>query len=66
MGTIFKNKNIRGHHKQLITALMAVVVFATTYSLILPAITLTKDRQELACPFVVHQHTEDCYEEQPV
>ena len=45
---------------------MGVVVFATSYSLIMPAITLSRDDKTYACPFVVHQHTEDCYEEQPV
>ncbi len=61
-----RNKLLAGHHKQVITALMAVVVFTTTYALILPAITLSKDKQQLDCHYVVHQHTDDCYVEEPV
>ena len=37
---------------------MAVVVFITTYALILPALTLTKDT---ICGLEEHTHTEDCY-----
>ena len=37
---------------------MAVVVFITTYALILPALTLTRDT---ICGLEEHTHTEDCY-----
>lgn len=40
--------------------LAAVVVFVTTYMLILPAITLEK---ETICGKEAHTHTEECYEE---
>ncbi|MBQ9061604.1 MAG: Cna B-type domain-containing protein [Eubacterium sp.] len=57
-----------------------VLVFVTTYSLIIPAITLDNDRAndmaglnlpeqsrgDLSCHFVVHTHTDACYSEQPV
>lgn len=41
---------------QVTTCLAAVVVFCTTYALILPAITLEKQ-----CALPEHTHTEDCY-----
>ncbi len=59
-------KMTQSHRSRIITALMAVVVFATTYSLILPAITLTKDKRQYDCHYVVHEHTDDCYVEEPV
>jgi hypothetical protein len=46
----------------VVTGLMAVVVFVTTYALILPAVTMTADVKELACPIEVHQHTSECYD----
>jgi len=52
--------------KRLLTFFMSLVVFATTYALILPAITLTSDKQTLSCTYRVHQHTKDCYVEEPV
>ena len=39
-----------------VTCLAAVVVFCTTYALILPAITLEKE-----CQIPEHTHTEACY-----
>lgn len=42
--------------RQVLTCLAAVVVFCTTYALILPAITL-----EATCSQQVHVHSEDCY-----
>lgn len=41
---------------RVVTCLAAVVVFCTTYALILPAITLEK-----TCDIPEHQHTESCY-----
>ncbi|MCI5625986.1 MAG: LPXTG cell wall anchor domain-containing protein [Clostridiales bacterium] len=41
-------------------ALSAVVVFVTTYMLILPAITM--ENQALICGMEEHVHTEDCYQ----
>jgi LPXTG-motif cell wall-anchored protein len=46
----------------VVTGLMAVVVFVTTYALILPAVTMTADAKELVCPVEVHQHTSECYD----
>ena len=42
---------------QAVTCLAAVVVFCTTYALILPAITMEK----VQCPLEEHTHTEECY-----
>lgn len=41
---------------RVVTCLAAVVVFCTTYALILPAITLEK-----TCDIPEHRHTESCY-----
>lgn len=41
----------------------AVVAFCTVYALILPAVTLEKTNEILACPFSVHQHTDVCWNE---
>lgn len=44
--------------QRVVTCLAAVVVFCTTYVLILPAITLEKTPQ---CPVEEHIHSESCY-----
>ena len=44
--------------QKVVTALAAVVVFCTTYALILPAITMEKD---VFCGKEEHIHTEQCY-----
>ena len=44
---------------KLVTVLACVVVFCTTYALILPAITMTS---ETYCGKEEHTHTEECYE----
>ena len=44
---------------KLVTILACVVVFCTTYALILPAITMTS---ETYCGKEAHTHTEECYE----
>lgn len=46
---------------KIVTCLAAVVVFCTTYALILPAITLERG-QTLECSYTVHEHTEACYD----
>ena len=53
---IHRNHN-RRIWKRLMGALACVVVFCTTYALILPAITLEKQ-----CPLEEHTHTESCYQ----
>lgn len=48
--------------QKVVTGLAAVVVFCTTYALILPAITLEKE-QTLDCSYEVHQHEGSCFDE---
>ena len=45
--------------KQVVTVLACVVVFCTTYALILPALTMTGDTY---CGKEAHQHSDECYE----
>lgn len=58
-------KNVLQKHKRkkrwqnVLSVLAAVVVFVTTYMLILPAITLEKG--DLICTIEEHTHTEECY-----
>ena len=44
--------------KKIFLPVAVVVVFVTTYSLILPAITMTR---QTYCGMEEHQHTDDCY-----
>ena len=44
----------------IVTGIAAVVVFCTTYALILPAITM--ETQELSCGLTEHTHNDDCYQ----
>lgn len=50
-----KHRHIR---RKLVSVLAALVVFCTTYALILPAVTLAS---ETHCGKEEHTHTEDCY-----
>ena len=55
--------NSNRRHKRwmrVLSGMMAAVLFATTYMLILPAITLENDT--LTCGMEEHTHTEACYE----
>lgn len=49
--------------RTVLVALACVVVFGTTYALILPAVTMTP---ELICDKPEHEHTADCYEQELV
>lgn len=51
-----KARTKRKRRHRLVTLLASVVVFYTTYALILPAITLEKD-----CDIPEHVHTDECY-----
>ena len=44
---------------QIVSVLACVVVFCTTYALILPAITMTGTTW---CGYEAHEHGESCYE----
>jgi len=43
--------------------MVVIVFFCTVYALILPAITLEKNNEILNCQLKVHQHTEECHDE---
>lgn len=51
-----KKRQNRKRWQKVVTALCALVVFCTTYALILPAITLEK-----GCPIPEHTHGPECY-----
>lgn len=56
-----QRKRARWH--KIISILAAIVVFGTTYALILPAITMEKT---LVCEAEEHTHTDACYTEQKI
>lgn len=65
-GRMIKEMNRNSHEKsiwkRIITVLACVVVFGTTYALILPAITMDA-KKTLVCTedYVIHTHDENCY-----
>lgn len=60
----FHNRHRRDRiWKKLVSVLCCVVVFCTTYALILPAITMER---EPVCGLAEHQHGEGCYTQQEV
>lgn len=56
---ILKDRRTRRFWARIISVMAGVVVFISTYALILPAITMER---EAACGIEAHQHTEECYE----
>ena len=60
---IFKDRRTRKFFTRIISSVAAIVVFVTTYALILPAITLEKTA---VCGIEAHQHDGSCYEERLV
>ena len=52
-------KRKRKFWRSIVTALSCVVVFCTTYALILPAITLENTAY---CGYEEHTHSEECYQ----
>lgn len=65
-----KSQPLKAHQlkrkwQMAVACLAAVVLFCTSYALILPAVTLEKQEKELVCPISIHQHTEGCYQEIP-
>lgn len=52
-----KNHRKKGRWYKLVTGLACIVVFCTTYALILPAITLEGN----PCSIEEHTHTDECY-----
>ena len=57
-----KNKR-RQIWKMIVRSLACIVVFCTTYALILPAITQERD---VYCGMEEHEHTDTCYKQLPV
>lgn len=57
--TVFFRKRSKNRKlwKRIVTGLASVVVFCTTYALILPAITM----EGYVCGVTAHQHDENCY-----
>ncbi len=53
-----KKTNKKRSWKQIVSILSCIVVFCTTYALILPAVTMSK---ETYCGKEEHTHTENCY-----
>ena len=60
---ILRDRRTRRFFTRFVASVAAVVVFVTTYVLILPAITLEKTA---VCGIEEHQHSDDCYEEKLV
>ena len=56
-----KARKNRKRWKQVVRVLAAVVVFCTTYALILPAITM---EQDMTCGIEAHVHDASCYTEE--
>ena len=57
---ILRNRRVRKIWMRTISSIACLVVFITTYALVLPAITM---ESEAACGIEAHQHDESCYEE---
>ncbi len=60
---ILRSRRTRQIFTRFVSGVAAVVVFVTTYALVLPAITL---EQNASCGIPEHQHTDACYEERLV
>ena len=68
----------RTYRNRLMFALMSIVVFTTTYALILPAISIDRrtaavapgidpsQARHLSCTYNVHRHNDSCYIDVPV
>ena len=57
---ILRNRRVRKIWTRTVSSTACLVVFVTTYALILPAITM---ESEASCGIEAHQHDESCYEE---
>ena len=58
-----KRQQKRVWHR-FVSILSCVVVFCTTYALILPAVTMERDDIVYYCGKEEHEHTDECYESQ--
>lgn len=59
-GKFAKKRERKGLWRSVVTCIAAVVVFCTTYALILPAITM--ETQGFSCGLTEHSHGENCYQ----
>ena len=57
---ILKDRRTRRFLTRVVSGIAAVVVFVTTYALVLPAITMESQAQ---CGIEAHQHDDSCYSE---
>ena len=57
---LLKDRRFRRFWTRVVSSVAALVVFVTTYALVLPAITMEKTA---ACGIEEHQHDDSCYEE---
>ncbi|MDO5476826.1 MAG: hypothetical protein Q4F43_06910, partial [Eubacteriales bacterium] len=57
---LLKDKRVRRFWTRIVSTVAALVVFVTTYALVLPAITMEK---VAACGIEEHQHDDSCYED---
>jgi len=60
---LLRDRRTRQIITRFVSITAAVVVFVTTYALVLPAITM---ESEAYCGIPAHQHSDDCYELQLV
>ena len=58
---ILRDRRFRRTFTRFVSGIAAIVVFVTTYALVLPAITM---ESEAYCGIEAHHHDESCYEEQ--
>ena len=59
--TILNDRRIRRTMKLVVSVISVIIVFVSTYALILPAIT---EEKNAACGIEEHQHTDNCYREE--
>ncbi len=57
---ILRDRRTRRFFKRFVGTFAAIVVFVTTYALVLPAITMEAEAQ---CGIEAHQHDDSCFEE---
>lgn len=60
---ILRSRRTRQLLTRVVSGFAAIIVFVTTYALVLPAITMEK---EVYCGIEEHQHIDICYEEKLV
>ena len=58
---ILRNRRTRRLLARVVSVTAALVVFVTTYALVLPAITMETN---VLCGMEAHEHTDDCYTEE--